>query len=1034
METYASRKWGVRDRSLSNDLDNDNDTDNDPRPSRSPSHPDNDTSPSRITRPSSSRSSASRRPRQMPVTLDQAFKLATEKITAEKQLAAQGSPSPAPRPRRQDNATADRRPLQNMIPDKPIDFGRLGAMGTRRARTSGFKEFDFQTEAHKDPERKREFARDMMDIREGMRVGDEILFKEMNDKNKGPPSRRRTPINGGYTSKFASRQAGATNPSNGNGVVSFGNRQRDEPRQTFANFAETGTAPSDWLQRFGGDGKAAMDFRAKVSPSPAPNEQRKSPRQQNGGTSLDQKSPVPAGQSVGQQPFAGKNFGWQVDDEFTAGDLQVSTSPPVNFGRTNTKIDEIKQAEMEAEHDFAITKPRFLERTNTKIDEIRRLEQQYALADIDAESAHAGSEEDLIKDLQHGLEAPRRPTPRFDANFDGRSQEKEDYGGLDGEKVPNTPVTIYKNGARNELASEARDDVRPDHLDKKPSPASEDSHNLLRRLARASSKSPSPSPAQENVDSKPEEKKAEAAPASNDKATFDDQDIKVNGGGLAGDKASSASKPSVGFKGVSRRSSSNSAASKNSVASHDPTARIQAEAKLFALDGPSERGSLRAPSPRPRSDSEMDNQDDEDTPQPTKFSNPITMPTPRITGAYIDTPAPVKVEERGVEEDHASPSSRFLSPEKALSRTRRASASPRASRLEGQRGTERPRSSSDLRRTRSTSRRRAPLKNSVKPPTVQEDLRQICLKNEIDDSELDDLTGLIMSSADPEKFIKILKNDDPKAEEDLDDQLKRLNGMSESLRTGLAGIRTAKRGIERLEGQVSRPEKQSDFATNTISGQPVLQQTDTDAYTYVKVPVPKLWRAGNKAKLTLAGWVLLLLSLWQLYWIAEDLFYDQWGKQTICYRGSPCRWKPDDPEYGYVIPVKLDEWVTGGAIRPHAAHWLEEAQDGWADFHDWLTDTDIRNVHHQSIRDSTKREQYWRRIEKKGLFPKWNPDPAVIPVIEAWEREATARETAEARAAMGYDASEELDNETGSMTEDQPIVVHSRDGPPGSWW
>lgn len=970
----------------------------------------------------------------MPVSLDHAFKLATEKITAEKQLAAQGSPSPAPRPRRQDNATADRRPLQSMIPDKPIDFGRLGAMGTRRPRTPGFKEFDFQTEAHKDPERKLEFARDMLDLREGMRVGDEVLFKEMNEKKNAPPSRRRTPINGGYTSKFASRQAGATNLSNGNGVVSFGSRHRDEPRQTFANFAETGTAPPDWLERFGGDGKAAMDFRAKVSPGPASsNEQRKSPRQQNGGMSFDEKSSVPASQSAGQQPFVGKSFGWQVDDEFTAGDLQVSTSPPVNFGRTNTKIDEIKQAEMEAEHDFPITKPRFLERTNTKIDEIRRLEQQYGLAGIDTEPAQSGSE-DPITDRQRGLEAPRRPSPRLNSRFDNRSQEKMDYGGLDGEKVPNTPVTIYKNGARNDLGSEASDDVRPDRLEKKPSPVNEDSHNLLRRLARASSKSPSPTPAQEKVSSKPEEQKAEAAPASNDKVTFDDEENKVNGGDFPGDKASSASKPSVGFKGLSRRSSSNSAASKNSVASHDPTARIEAEAKLFALDGTSERGSLRAPSPRPRSGPEMDNKDDEDTPQPTKFVDPMTMPTPRITGAYIDTPAPVKVEDRGTEEDHASPSSKFLSPEKTLSRTRRPSASPRASRLEGQRGTERQRSSRDLKRTKSTSRRRSPLKNSVKPPTVQEDLRQICLKNEIDDSELDDLTDLIMSSADPEKFIKILKNDDPKAEEDLNEQLKRLNGMSESLRTGLAGIRTAKRGIERLEGQVSRPEKQADLATETIPGQPVLQQTDTDAYTYVKVPVPKLCRAGHKSKLTLAGWVVLLLSLWQLYWIVEDLFYDQWGKQTICYRGSPCRWNPDDPEYGYVIPVKIDEWVTGGAIRPHAAHWLEEAQDGWADLHDWLTDTDIRNVHHQSIRDSTKREQYWRRIEKKGLFPKWNPDPSVIPVIEAWEREAEARETAEARAAMGYDASEELDNETGSMAEDQPIVGDSTDNPTDSWW
>lgn len=169
------------------------------------------------------------------------------------------------------------------------------------------------------------------------------------------------------------------------------------------------------------------------------------------------------------------------------------------------------------------------------------------------------------------------------------------------------------------------------------------------------------------------------------------------------------------------------------------------------------------------------------------------------------------------------------------------------------------------------------------------------------------------------------------------------------------------------------------------------------------------------------GIFVLFLSIYQLYWFIEGLFYDQWGKQTVCYRGETCRWNVNDPEYGYVIPVKLDEWITGGSIRPHAAQWLEEAQDGWADVEDWLTATDIRQVQHQVIRDPVKKAQYWRRIEKKGLVPEWKPAAYLMPEIEEWDRQAQAREAAEARDALGYEHGDRDDPANDSMDEDQPI-------------
>lgn len=943
-----------------------------------------------------------------------------------------------------------------MFSTKPIDFGRFGVRTTRREGTTSSRD-SFGTSSRKDEEESEDdFDRKMRQFEQ-----DDRMLRAMKDDKNGAFAKRKTPANGtSATTPTSTRRESVTSLGNGSvGSRSAENGRRDGPRQTWGDKAKY---RPDWIQRFQAKPELARNFNSQYSSDPLLlGHKGKRPREeQSNNIPVERNSPLPMTRPTGAES-SNKGFSWQVDDDFTAGDLQVSTSPPVSFGRTNTMIDEIRQSEIDAERQYPVQKPRPFpqQRTNTKIDELRRWEEeinrQFPVTDVEdsvplSRSTNADGQAGQIKgwplpsdEIQRQVSpvAPRRSSPRASPN--------NNYDKSDGIKIPNTPVTVYKGASHNHLEPDAKRDDVPEHSEEKPLPVNDDSRDLLRRLARASSKTPSPSPPQEKVDSKPQEQqKVEPVPVPNDKVTSDDKDIQVNGGIVGSSSLANKSgpppKPKVGFTGISRSSSTNSVASKQSVASHDPTARLEAEAKLFALDNYSERGSIRAPSPLLDTDSEMGDKDADETPQPNKFVDPMTMPTPQVTGAYVDTPATIKVEQHDVKGEDAAPSSKWLAPEKTLPKNRDPSSSPRASRSEGYRGYERQKSSSrDVRRTKSASRHRSPLKNSVKPPTVKEDLRQICMKHEIDDSELDDLTDLIMSSADPEKFVKILKNDQPNSKDAVDDQLKRLNGMSESLKTGLAGIRTAKKGIERLEDQVSRPEKQTNLPTNAFQDhQPRFAQSpaldvgvqQSDAYTYIQVPVPRIYRTEPKFRLTLAGLIVALLGLWQVYWFVEGIFYEQWGKQKFCYRGTPCRWDMDDPEYGFVIPVKLDEWLTDGAIRPHAARWLEEAQDGLADLEDWWMGTDIRDVHHQSIRDDVKKEQYWRRLEKKGFFPKWNPAPWVIPQLEAWEREEQAQEEAEARAALGYHYREELDNETDSMAKDQPVTEDSTDDQPDSWW
>lgn len=973
--------------------------------------------------------------------------------------AAQGSPSPAPRPR--DNSIgSEHRTLRHLFPQRPIDLGRLGAKPAAAAAARGQEGTNIGLQPNlelqprkfrglSDKEKEKEF--DAMDN----------LFEACLEKEKNGPfaQRKLYSKNGRSVTPASRRSTSALAAANANG---------DAPR----SWGASATVDRDWITRFADKPDLATAFNQR-NLSVQTND---NPVARNPSPGFLPPRPATMAPSTDNKGFSG----WQVDDEFTGRDFQVSTSPPVKWQRSNTRLDEIRQWEIDAGRRSPYYKPntgdeiaRAVSSLSTQrvdrfvgvpcqpeaspigtlqtTDRKRRVSAptQPTIANLESEYRPNTEPDDInravsswstqrtgrfvgvpcqpevpnirplhITDTKRRVSAPiQRPIANRESdNLRDLNLPKDELTEQDGEAMPNDPVmAVSSRPSRNVIEN-----------DKEKAEVGDDaaSRDLLQKLARVtSSKNPNPHVPLQREDSKRQQE--QDSNDSDDKAVSNGV---VNGGRAEPNNATkdvgSSSKSTVGVPSLSRTSSATSVSSKHSVESHDPTARIMGEAKLFAPGDNSERGSSHG--------SEMGNIDADETPRPSKV-NPITMPTPIVSGAFVDTPAPVGAGQRAT-----AISSDYLSPEKATSKARDLSSSPRATKSEGDQHQERQRPNKDSRRSKSASRPRPPLRNSAKPPTVKEDLRQICLKNDIDDSELDDLTDLVMSSADPEKFLQLLKkdeitDDDVKAEEPLDNQdaqLKRLNGMSDALKTGLAGIRTAKKGIERLEDQVSRPGKDSMDPV-----QPVTIPAG-DTYTYIQIPVPRLYRTTPRFKLTIFGLILLLLGLWQAYWIAEDVFYDQWGKQTLCYRGSPCRWDPDLPEYGYVIPVKLDEWLTGGALRPHAAHWLEEAEDGWADLLDWWTGTDIRDVHHQSIRTSAGKAQYWRRIEKKGLFPEWDPAPWMLPQIEAWEREAQAREADEARAAaMGYDDRDEVENDTESMSEDQPISFEHTDDPSDSpWW
>lgn len=1022
---------------------------------------------SRIPRPTSH---ASPRTRRRSLTLEEAFDLAEHRR-------AIGSPSPAPRPPRQNSGSSDQRPLPHMFSQRPIDLGRLGKVrpgsSLRRDGTLSSKD-SFGSSSRKPDESDDELDRKLKQFEE-----DEKIIKSMKEDKKGlfiKPKFNR-----------AANARGLSTGSLGNNTFGSSSNGGNAPRQTWGNLHDD---DPNWLKKFEPALKEAAEEDARRG---GPSVIRKSPNPSLTRPSPEKSSPVafPRPATAGPLRSPDKSYAWQVDEDFTAGDLEVSNSPPVGFGRGNSKLEELRRLEMDAEQQYPVERHRFIPpRTNTKLDEIlqreREAERKYPIPRVEElttesvmepptgadhrpafsipRTANADGEFNRGKEIENFTQkapattrlnvfrdpqAPRLPFPEAQRKTDletlhqpisrstreAKPQSQENgFGDVDGEKVPDTPVTIYRKtfpkqsgDGQNEPLSNG---VPPTDSGKGLSVAKEDSYDLLRRLARASSKSPSPSPspisAQERPTDKAQEENKGALSGTSEKQKQDgrvgssSKGPEVNGNlsaPLGGEnKPSSFAKPTVAFAGIPRSASTKSVLSAQSRASADPTARIEAEMDLFALaDNMSERESTRAPSPRPKPGSEIeaDGNDADATPRPPKF-DASSMPTPQVTGAYVETPAALKFEQPDVKVDAANYEREFLSRRKRSElQNRDPSTSPRATKSDGQRERARSTSLSKLRRSRSVPRNTRPLKNSIKPPTVKEDLKQIHLLNNIEDSTLDDFADLITSSSNPEELEEILKNGVSKSD-DTDDltfeeQLKRFDRLGRSLNAGLAGIRQAKRGIERLEDRVSHAEKSATVVKNELSdGQTKGRHTHhthdpgcSDCVGRQKrssagslhVPVPRLFRTQPRFKPTLLGFLLLLLSSW---YFLENAFYERWGRQYVCYRGSPCHYDVDDPDYGYVVPVKLDEWLTGGIIRPHAAHWMEEISDYYADAQDWWTGTDIRDVDWRAMRDPDMRRNHFRRMDKKKLWPEWNPDPEMIPMIQDLERQRLAEEGAEA--------------------------------------
>ncbi|KAI0861913.1 hypothetical protein F4860DRAFT_474196 [Xylaria cubensis] len=721
-----------------------------------------------------------------------------------------------------------------------------------------------------------------------------------------------------------------------------------------------------------------------------------------------------------------KSMNWHLDADFTAGDLQFSNSPRITIRkpssdmthqtglsgshRSNNKIDQIRQREVEAERMTFESAP--VRQMTNKLDEIRVRE-----TEASSRRAVASSRLDEIRITNS---EPRSESPETHDNLYKKPAEKalnldnvrQDTlkPGSDieskGEAIHDTPIVVFKNSTDKTIGASGQNGTR-ENDDKRGVLSRRDSHDLLRRLARATSSSP-----KEKLEETEQSKrnhftdKPETAQLSEARNITRSSLPSGEGRPRSLEVKNSKDRLTVGFADLKRIPSSDSIEEKRlsmPISEIDPTDRITAELNLFApLDNYSEKGSIRAPSPVP---SEPMN---EETPRPPKI-DPLTQPTPRVIGAYVDTPATVRV--KGEEAATTRRLTSNSSPTKTIANPG-ATDHARSRKRSGTRSSSVPTVS---RRSRSSSRRRRPLINTAKPPTVREDIIAILRSNNIDDSTLENLDSILGDQEVDDQDLKRMVNDTVvKVEDDLDikfsemsdreRELEAYDRMSKSLQTGLLGIRSAKKGIERLEDKVTHKSGKDDqtHPKAVLSAQPLTQPSKLpDDVATVFIPVPRLYRTNPKFKLTRLGIATICTIIWYALECAFCYLYA--GPEYICTPTIPCDWSPNEPYFPYTMPFMLDEWVTGGKGRAVALKVGEEVGDILAEISDWATNTDFTQSDERYM-DVWQRKRHKRRLRKHELIPKWVEPLGYKARFPEWQAAMAAKEAAQ---ELGLDEEDE---------------------------
>ncbi|KAF7931194.1 hypothetical protein BELL_0050g00240 [Botrytis elliptica] len=308
------------------------------------------------------------------------------------------------------------------------------------------------------------------------------------------------------------------------------------------------------------------------------------------------------------------------------------------------------------------------------------------------------------------------------------------------------------------------------------------------------------------------------------------------------------------------------------------------------------------------------------TPPPSAPINPLLLPTPKVTGGWIETPAPPRMRTSG-----RTPKEQPQIKEEPAS----------------------PRSHSEPSKTsQSQSRSRPTPINSAPTISAAADLQRIEKEARVDDSTTIDrdfslfLKNQLTSpnSETVEINLDFDENGQPLSHEEKEKKLEELAflRMNRSLKHTTSSIRDARHGIERLEQQVSSsgPHSRSPkelgipspktlgISSPKTSSRPFFLDAPLNPALnpnvhYLMIPLPRLRHPGTR-KLT---WFGLLFTIFITWFVAE------WAMcETYCHPKYSNKdvWHPSDPFWPWAIPTKMDQW-TGKVV----SRGIGDAWDWW---------------------------------------------------------------------------------------------------------
>jgi hypothetical protein len=610
---------------------------------------------------------------------------------------------------------------------------------------------------------------------------------------------------------------------------------------------------------------------------------------------------------------------WNADLDFTAQSLQISTSPQLRV--KSSRLDDIRNREMESLTARAVA--------SSRLEEIREKNSE---------------ERSILTDFVPG-ETQAEPEAKESLHEKTILEEE-------GEHITGTPITIFSGGSyesRNNHGSRERKTSHNREVGTVKSERSrEDPRDLLRRLSRAASTSPGPpDPKRKEEEYSPKvglsakHNADEKSTALRSENTDREETEKLEAESEKPKEGSIEPKEELG-KPIEKSSRTNaldvdmdikrhSATSTPPKSDVDPEERITAEARLFDLqDNKSEKNSVRAPSrsPSPSDDGRFD-----ETPMPKL--DPLSIPTPKVTGAFIDTPAPTTRKPR--KPRSISPSYQVVN---VINDAVLSSESKDTEGVIGDRPRGNPQASRRLRRTSShrdlaisqphlvQPRPRTAILNTANPPSASEDLRRIQREAQIEDSTLDDFDAILEADAHVttenqenttifEPVLDLQYDDQglPLSQKEIARRIERLtlDRMSQSIKNTSSSIRDARHGIERLEHQVSSS---------------VNIKEKTDETLYIQIPVPRLWTSSHPKQPGMSRnwkftWLGFLLAIFFAWYIAESAMCAQFCHPTQSVSDT---WSPSDPFFPWAIPTKLDQWT--GEIASSAASRIWEILGG----------------------------------------------------------------------------------------------------------